>query len=461
MMDYDQQMKLTKYANKLGMKVHFKATGKPGSILVGPDAEKLVQHLSDLDASKGTNFAERVKYHYGSQANPAQSTIDAEGQLRQQAGDIEIQKLQAPAQAPAQAPEAPPPKSSAFDKLKSAGSRVAQTVKSGQNIVRDRLAPKPLPNNPNVRMTTPAGQSLQGQGTAPASKPEPLKNPKLIQSSSGRVRNTFENLGELQKARQANMNQFGGQKSITAQSPTKSLTVNPVRNSGYATTGTPTFKIPGLTTGSTVTAPAGPAAPHSSPNVELPGDESNRAKVSVVKAIRNKLNPPSAVVQPSVSPEAIPAGTPKIPQPSAEVSAVKGFDEIKLPPNNQAPPRVKLPVQPKLPSKVHNVLRNNYVGGLGARGMGLMGLMGDINMMADQGRELQGVVDYEPMPPEMIPTGTFSPNFDTGVSNPMDYSPDSRSTMPTQMMPDMTENPEYEGGLHYLLHGTKPVYQQI
>jgi hypothetical protein len=93
--------------------------------------------------------------------------------------------------------------------------------------------------------------------------------------------------------------------------------------------------------------------------------------------------------------------------------------------------------------------------------MGLMGLMGDINMMADQGRELQGVVDYEPMPPEMIPTGTFSPNFDTGVSNPMDYSPDSRSTMPTQMMPDMTENPEYEGGLHYLLHGTKPVYQQI
>jgi len=84
--------------------------------------------------------------------------------------------------------------------------------------------------------------------------------------------------------------------------------------------------------------------------------------------------------------------------------------------------------------------------------MGPLGLVSDFNSLVDESMRNQGIIDYAPVPPSEIPTGTYSPRFeypeavDRGGS--MEYTP----------RPDMMPNPDYKGKMHYLLHGTDPIY---
>lgn len=84
--------------------------------------------------------------------------------------------------------------------------------------------------------------------------------------------------------------------------------------------------------------------------------------------------------------------------------------------------------------------------------MGPLGLVSDFNSLVDESMREQGIIDYAPVPPAKIPTGTYSPSFE------YPEAVDRGGSMEYRPSPDMTPNPNYKGKLHYLLHGTDPIY---
>jgi hypothetical protein len=93
--------------------------------------------------------------------------------------------------------------------------------------------------------------------------------------------------------------------------------------------------------------------------------------------------------------------------------------------------------------------------GLGGKMFGAAAAPLELINMAKEARHNymvdNNMVGYEDEPPEQNPDGTFYYDILPG-----DYD-DQGGTAPMGFQPNMVDNPEYQGALHYLINGTDPI----
>ena len=90
--------------------------------------------------------------------------------------------------------------------------------------------------------------------------------------------------------------------------------------------------------------------------------------------------------------------------------------------------------------------------GLGGKMLGVTAAplqLADMHEQAKQDYMVDNnIVGYEEVPPEKIHDGTYDYDIMPG-----EYD-DQGGTAPMGYQPNMVDNPEYQGALHYLIHGT-------
>lgn len=141
------------------------------------------------------------------------------------------------------------------------------------------------------------------------------------------------------------------------------------------------------------------------------------------------------------------------------------------PPKPHNPPHTKLPPKPFGPAQgtpnrefYDQMRRRNFASGvmkklgLGGKMLGVTATplqLADMHEQAKQDYMVDNnIVGYEEVPPEQIHDGTYDYDIMPG-----EYD-DQGGTAPMGFQPNMVDNPEYQGALHYLIHGTDPIKGQ-